>query len=343
MSREEELKLLYRARDLISDLTQKRIACSSLEKQLEAKQSEQPPEPPVLQHLQQPAPPTIVPTTKFNKWIAFLPFGISIVLVSASFIFFTLPMLCIAWIFIYYFAIYSKQQENEIKNTQNSPAYQQQYQVMLQEYQRQQESANQQFAEEKTIYEQQTLPQFEATRQQAIEELNQQLVAAQSEFEIAKKKFDDFRTNERGIIPEKYIREKTPMYINHLIQYMEDSDISLEEAIKKEEDRTTFDFYQHQVVEQRQYRQQYYDDSDYYDYEEPSRSSGGHGFVRDVAAVAVGTAIGNGLSDRHRKKQQSKEINWRYTCGINCPNQEKYSGKCRLGLDPKTCGRGINY
>ncbi len=304
MDREDILKALHKNVELIRTAGAKRVAYTKVQKRIEEKQNQQPPEPPVCQQIPQPVPPEIIPKTKFNKWIGFGPFVVTLLLLIIPYDF----ILCICsliWIPVYAWLIQDKK-EKEIKRIQSSPTYQQQYQLLLQEHQRQQELANQQYAEAKAVYDQQTLPQFEAARKQAIDELTQQLPALKEEADRAQKEIRDFYEGEGSFIPEKYRRDKTPMYANHLIKYMEEEKVSFEEALEIEAAETKR--MMAPLLESRP-QQQYYEEPDYDYYDEPSQSSygsGGRSFIRDAAAVAVGTAVGNRISDKRRRREQEE-------------------------------------
>ncbi len=73
----------------------------------------------------------------------------------------------------------------------------------------------------------------------------------------------------------------------------------------------------------------------------PSSNRGG--FWKDTASTTIGVFGGELLTDRRRKREAKKEIQWRYTCSLSCPYKGKGYGSSRCTRDPRTCGHGSRY
>ncbi len=154
--------------------------------------------------------PNIVPQVKFDWVKALVP--------------------CIIfwpWIFIYYFAIYRKEQKEDIERIRNSAEYKAQCAKLDEEYDRQQEALNQKYNAEKHIYETETLPKYnqalnEWKQQQAqkINKLTEELSAAKTELESI--------YNETKIVPMQY--RKIPV-LQYVYDLMSTSDYEIKEAI----------------------------------------------------------------------------------------------------------------
>lgn len=352
MNQQEQLRIVEKARALLIELSQKRAAVNKIQNQIDEKKSEQPPAPPTCVQLPPPSPPTITPTVKFNKLLAFLPSGILLILSFLNALILVFFMLSLLWIPFYFFAIYQKQKKDNIVAIGQSPAYQQQYNLLLQEHQRQQEEENQKYRAAKEIYDNQTLPQFEAARNKAIAEYERQLQPAIEERDTAEKALVDFWNDEGSIVPEQFRDRHIFKGINHLIKIMQSDGLEIEPAIVKyeqeqEEERKAMIRQmeidrQQREEEERLARERAAYEAEQRAYEASQRSSGGS-FIRDAAVVATGTYIGDKLTDHRREREARKRSQDKYTCALGCPNKTKYGGKCSLGLRPETCGRGLQY
>lgn len=200
-------------------------------------------------------------------------------------------MASLIWIPIYYLVIYSEKRRKEADAIQNSPAYQQQYQALLQEQQRQKEVENQKYLAAKEVYESKTLPEFEAEKQRNIAEYEQRLSEAAEKLEAAEKKLAKFWTSEAAaIIPREYRDWKS---IKRIKNVMQDNDVDIAEAIELINIR---DQAQNEPAPQPHYEPQGYE-------QPPQRRSS---FVRDTASVAAGVVIGNSISDKRRRKEMEE-------------------------------------
>lgn len=154
--------------------------------------------------------PNIVPQVKFDWVKALVP--------------------CIIfwpWIFIYYFAIYRKEQKEDIERIRNSAEYKAECAKLDEEYDKQQEAMNQKYNAEKHIYDTETLPKYnqalnEWKQQQAqkVNKLTEELSAAKTELESI--------YNETKIVPMQY--RKIPV-LQYIYDLMSTSDYEIKEAI----------------------------------------------------------------------------------------------------------------
>lgn len=290
MDQQEQFKIISEARTLTSEVKQMQFKVNALKDALKSERAEQPPTPPVCIQVPPPSPPAITPTVKFNYWAAFLPSGISLLLILVPFMFIVF-MASLIWIPIYYLVIYSEKRRKEADAIQNSPAYQQQYQALLQEQQRQQEVENQKYLAAKEVYESKTLPEFEAEKQRNIAEYEQRLSEATEKLAAAEKKLAKFWTSEAAaIIPREYRDWESIKTIKNVMQ---DNDVDIAEAIELIHIR---DQAQNEPAPQPYYEPQGYE-------QPPQRRSS---FVRDTASVAAGVVIGNSISDKRRRKEMEE-------------------------------------
>ena len=80
MNQNEQLQILKRAHSLMASVRNKRDTVDKLKSDIKAKESEQPPAPPVCVQIPAPEPPKITPTVKPDFRLAFLPTIILLVL-----------------------------------------------------------------------------------------------------------------------------------------------------------------------------------------------------------------------------------------------------------------------
>lgn len=154
--------------------------------------------------------PNIVPQVKFDWVKALVP--------------------CIIfwpWIFIYYFAIYRKEQKEDIERIRNSAEYKAECAKLDEEYDKQQEAMNQKYNNEKHIYDTETLPKYNQAlnewkqqQTQKINKLTEELSAAKAELESI--------YNETKIVPVQY--RKIPV-LQYIYDLMSTSDYEIKEAI----------------------------------------------------------------------------------------------------------------
>ena len=127
------------------------------------------------------------------------------------------------------------------------------------------------------------------------------------------------------------------LFLNKMVKSYKSLDEIILICLKELEEKRLSDIRREQERREREAMEAeygYYDDTP-----SPSRGS----FLRDVASTALGVYAGEKLTDRRRKKEASKEIQWHYTCSISCPYRGKDYGPTKCKLDPRTCGHGARY
>jgi len=166
------------------------------------------PEPPTRNVVQR-IYPKIVPQTKFNWKIAFLP--------AIPLLFLTVVVGAIAWIAIYYFAIFKPKKDEEIRQIQNSAQYKEQCAAADREFDKMQEKADATYQIQKQEYETEILPKY-----------HEEIEKAKYDLKIAKDALDNLYTTTK-IVPLQY-REI------HILQYIYDtistSDFDVKYAIE---------------------------------------------------------------------------------------------------------------
>lgn len=128
------------------------------------------------------------------------------------------------------------------------------------------------------------------------------------------------------------------LFLNKMVNTDKSLDKIVSECLKELEEKRLSEIQREQEERKRARMEAEYG---YDDYDAPS--SNGGSFLRDVASTAMGVALGNRMTDRRRKKEASKETQWRYTCSISCPYKGKGYGSSRCKRDPRTCGYGKPY
>lgn len=153
--------------------------------------------------------PKIVTKTKFNWLLAILPaipLGIVSVAVGA-----------IAWICIYYFAIYKRKKDKEIFQIQNSAEYKSQCAAADRKFDKMQEKADADYQIQKHEYETEILPKYQ-----------EELQKARYDLKTAKAALDDLYTTTK-IVPQQYREIPILQYIYDTIST---SDFDVKYAIE---------------------------------------------------------------------------------------------------------------
>lgn len=174
-----------------------------------------------IQKLAEPAPepptrnvvkriyPKIVPQTKFNWKIAFLP--------AIPLLFLTIVVGAIAWICIYYFAFYKRKKDEEIRQIQNSAQYKAQCVEADIKFDKIQEVVDENYQIKKQEYETEILPKY----QEAIKKAKYDLQTAKATL--------DYHYAATKIVPLQYREIPILQYIYNTIST---SDFDVKYAIE---------------------------------------------------------------------------------------------------------------
>jgi|GEM_PF-6525344 len=235
---EEKLNPIDKSIHLLRIRDEKYCVHNSLKTRIKEKKAEQPPTAPVCVQVPVPTPPPITPTVKFNYLVAFLPAGILFILSLLFPLLLLLFFPALAWIPVYYFVFFQKEKRENIITIGQSPAYQQQYNMMLQEQQRLQEIENQKYSVAKQEYDTKILPEFEAERNSFISELEQQISRAQKELDEAEKAVNEYWDSEEAkILPDYCKKISGDRVLKPIQRIMQIQNVSVEEALKIYEQR----------------------------------------------------------------------------------------------------------
>lgn len=153
--------------------------------------------------------PKIVPQTKFNWLVALLP--------AIPLLFATVVVGAIVWICIYYFAIYKRKKDEEIRQIQNSAQYKEQCAVADREFDKMQEEADADYQIQKQEYVTKILPKYQ-----------EEIKKARYDLKTAKAALDDLYTTTK-IVPLQYREIPILQYIYDTIST---SDFDVKYAIE---------------------------------------------------------------------------------------------------------------
>jgi hypothetical protein len=128
--------------------------------------------------------PKIVPQTKINWLLALLP--------AIPLLFATVVVGAIVWVCIYYFAIYKRKKDEEIRQIQNSPQYKAQCAAADREFDKMQEEADADYQIQKHEYDTEILPKY-----------HEEVEKAKYDLKIAKAALDDLYSTTK-IVPLQY-------------------------------------------------------------------------------------------------------------------------------------------
>ena len=331
MNQNEQLQILKRAHSLMASVRNKRDTVDKLKSDIKAKKSEQPPAPPVCVQIPAPEPPKITPTVKPDFRFAFLPTIISLVLAifTGSVLFMLLFMVSIIWIPTYYIIIYPKKRAENIESIRRSPEYQYQYNLLIQEQRQKQDLENQKYQAAKKEYDEKTLPNYLAERENQLFEYRNQLQSATKKLRAAEESLSDFWASEQAAIVPPELRNLDNLYeLSSVITLMQKNNIDMDAAIlrykqnvQKQQDqlqRAIDKAYEDQrrMREEQAARRAY----------EASLRAERNSFARDVAATAAGVAIGNKISQP--KKNGKKDLMGTPQCCFGKKDKSGFTQYC---------------
>ena len=312
MNQNEQLQILKRAHSLMAAVSNNRDTVDKLKSDIKTKESEQPPAPPVCVQIPSPEHPKITPTIKPDFRLAFLPTIISLVLAifTGSMLFMLLFMVSIIWIPIYYIIIYPKKRTENIESIRQSPEYQYQYNLLIQEQRQRQDLENQKYRAAKKEYDEKTLPNYLAEREKQLLEYRNQLQSATEKLSAAEESLSDFWASEQAAIVPPELRDLDNLNdLSSVITLMQNNDIDMDAAIlrykqnvqKRQEalQQALDELHEEQrrMKEEQAARRAY----------EASLRAERNSFARDVTATAAGVAIGNSISDKRRRREMEEQ------------------------------------
>lgn len=204
------------------------------------------PKPPVCEAITR-VYPEIKSQIKFNWKIACIP---AVVIGVLMFAFWWLVLLffpALFWIPIYYFVIHRQKKKEDIEKIKNSEEYKMQCAKIDEEFNRQQEAANIKYANEKQIYEGETLPQYQRDLAVWTEKHKQKIRQCEQDLKEAQDKLSSIYESTK-IVPVQYRKIEILQYLYDIIST---SNYDITYAIDN------YDKYQQRILdEERLYEQQ---------------------------------------------------------------------------------------
>ena len=275
----EKIEIIEKAKNLEEKKRNLNSVIDSLKNKLDAKENEQPPQPPIKKVISEPQMPPIETKIKFNFLIAFIPCIILFILLDL----FENILLSICWVIVYYFLLYKLPQKIATKKIIESNEYKSKCQAVKEQFKCIVEEENQRFDEQMHIYNTQILPDFENSKSKMIAELHNEISQLESEIDAIEKELIEFYNSVR-CIPEKY---RTVDVLNYMYSIITKSDIEFETLLQWCDEFT-----------QRKSE----------NYENPQQQNSGSG--TGLALLAVGAVVAGAVmsNSNNNNKQAQREL-----------------------------------
>lgn len=187
------------------------------------------PNPPVMETVEKVYPP-IVPKTKFNWLLAFIPsicsWLLALIPSYACHIIFTL--LPIPWIIFCYFYFYKERKKKEVIKIQNSVQYKQQCSEVDKIYEQQVAEAKKRYEAEKIKYETEILPNYKKEFEVWNAQHNSEISKIEEELNKNRNDLENLYSTSK-ILPKKY---HTIEALEYIYNFISTSEYDVERAIR---------------------------------------------------------------------------------------------------------------